>query len=437
MKRLLNTLFVRLALMTVGLICLLHATSMVLIERDRGELDVLHIAHAVMTVAAVHEEDPALMPTVAANLGLVYVPDIKLAAGHTGHTSGFFPAEEALREHLPAGSSVRVATSGDIFVNVSGTAFTIVVPQALLPASRYLSATFLMLAFGVIAALVFSWYLQQPIRRLADASRLFRNQGRSVALPLRGPTEIRDLTEDFNQTVTTLSELEKERAVMLGGLAHDLRAPITRIQVRADQIESRKDRNAFLRDTEAMSRIVDQFLDFARGTFEPSPLVSVDTFCQREYGGVNDEARTMGDVEPDLMRLDLCAGAGFRLPLNVVERSLSNLVENAFIHGSPPIEITTRRERGRFILRVSDQGEGVSQDDMASMLLPFVRLDPARGGHARCGLGLSIVKRLATSAGGSMNLSNAPGGGLVVTMSFHTDETLRADVRPRAASANV
>jgi two-component system osmolarity sensor histidine kinase EnvZ len=67
--------------------------------------------------------------------------------------------------------------------------------------------------------------------------------------------------------------------------------------------------------------------------------------------------------------------------------------------------------------------------------LPFVRLDPARGGHARCGLGLSIVKRLVTSAGGSLNLANAPGGGLVVTMSFSADETLRADMRPVDASA--
>jgi two-component system osmolarity sensor histidine kinase EnvZ len=210
--------------------------------------------------------------------------------------------------------------------------------------------------------------------------------------------------------VSELAEAERERAVMLAGIAHDLRTPITRMQLRADLLTTDADRAALLRETESMSRIVTQFLDFARESVNHSAFVGVDEHCRRDYGAQQDEDA--------LVKLDLRAGEGFKLPAVDLDRILSNLIENALTYGEPPVELSTSKEEGRYVLRVRDHGAGVPEDDLHRVQRPFVRLDAARSGEAHCGLGLAIVRRLVRHHDGSMDVTNAAQGGLVVTMSF-------------------
>ncbi|WP_322045215.1 ATP-binding protein [Paraburkholderia sp. J67] len=422
MKRPFNTLFLRLAAMTVGLIVLLHLTFLLLVDRERATLESLHISQAVMTAVTVREQDAALAPRIAHELGVEYVPRSTATNANCADrcSSGLHPIENALREHLPPGSQVWARKDGMISVDVSGTPYTIVVPLGILPPGRFLGASFLMLVFAVVGALAFAWQLQRPVRALAQATRQFRARGGFRDLPLSGPNEIRELTANFNEMVSDLSEAEGERAIMLAGLAHDLRAPITRMQVRADLLGDADDRAAFLRDTESMSRIVDEFLDFARDKVESSPLVEVDALCRRDYEALNAEAADIGDAAQELVVLDLQAGEGFRLPGLEIERILTNLVQNALLHGAPPVEITTRKVRDGWLLRVRDHGPGVPQDSLASIQLPFVRLDPARGGKAGCGLGLAIVRRLVRDLDGTLTIANGEVGGLTVSMIFKT-----------------
>jgi two-component system osmolarity sensor histidine kinase EnvZ len=159
-----------------------------------------------------------------------------------------------------------------------------------------------------------------------------------------------------------------------------------------------------------MSRIVTQFLDFARESVTHSDVVGVDEHCQRDFGAQTDEDA--------LIRLDLRAGEGFRLPAVDLDRILSNLIENALTYGEPPVEVSSALVDGRYVLQVRDHGAGVPEEDLHRVQRPFVRLDAARSGEAHCGLGLAIVRRLVRHHGGAMEVSNAAQGGLVVTMSF-------------------
>ncbi len=197
---------------------------------------------------------------------------------------------------------------------------------------------------------------------------------------------------------------------MLAGLAHDLRAPITRMQVRADLLPDEGSRVGFLRDAESLSRIVTQCLDFARDTADASPLANVDAHCRRHYGDA------LGDDAP--VTLDLRAGEGFNLPLVDLDRILSNLIGNALTYGEAPVEVTTPVHHGEYTLTVRDHGAGIPAAQLERALQPFVRLDAARGGDAHCGLGLAIVRRLARYNGGVFAAANAPDGGFVVTMTF-------------------
>lgn len=172
-----------------------------------------------------------------------------------------------------------------------------------------------------------------------------------------------------------------------------------------------------------MSRVITQFLDFARESPESSPQTSVDAHCRRDY---TDALAPGGAADTDaLVTLDLRAGPDFTLPIVDIDRILSNLVENALTYGEPPVEIATRAHDGHYELVVRDHGPGVSEPDLDRVLRPFVRLDPARGGTAHSGLGLAIVRRLVRHHGGTLQIANAADGGLVIAMRFPNNSGAR------------
>ncbi|MDR7006604.1 ATP-binding protein [Paraburkholderia strydomiana] len=413
MKNPFNTLFGQLALMTVGLIVIVHLTSLVLVDRDRGQIDTGHAQRALLLAVQSQRDGAVTASQVSAALGVSVInADNAIPYGCPApcqDTTG--PFQNALRAKLPPGSAVVAdPESGNVWVRYAGNAGWLKLERSMLPARRFISASAMMLVFAVILALIGAWYLQRPLHRLAIAAREFRLGHRAPVVPASGPREVKGLIDDFNQMVHALAQAEQERAVMLAGVAHDLRAPITRMQVRADLLPDEANRSGFLRDAESLSRIVTQFLDFARESADRSPPTSVDAHCRRHYGdSLEDDA---------LVRLDLQAGDGFGLPLVDLDRILTNLIENALTYGEPPVEISTSRHNGHYTLTVRDHGGGIPGGQLERALQPFVRLDEARSGDAHCGLGLAIVRRLVRYNGGVFHADNAADGGFVVSMTF-------------------
>ncbi|MDP9650979.1 ATP-binding protein [Paraburkholderia caledonica] len=418
MKNPLDTLFGRLVITTVGLLVLVHLTSLLLIDRTRASLAAFHISRVVEAAASMSEQGGGSERSVANILGISFVDLQRLpAAGaqrFVNDTRG--PMEGQLRHALPAGSHVAMDSEGTLRVLPAGSTRGIVLPQAEVPLSLFTDALALTLVFAIVVAVILAWQLNRPIRDLAAAARKHRAGHHLNLVRKRGPRELRELIGDFNDMTSELAEAERERAVMLASIAHDLRMPITRMQVRADLLTDSGDRDGFLRDTKSMSRIITQFLDFARESSEGSPQVSVDAHCRRDY---TDALSPGGEPDADaLVTLDLRAGLDFMLPTVDIDRILSNLVENALTYGEPPVEISTRAHEDHYELVVRDHGPGVPETDLDRVLRPFVRLDPARGGTAHSGLGLAIVRRLVRHHGGTLQVTNAIDGGLVIAMAF-------------------
>lgn len=418
MKNPLDTMFGRLVITTVGLLVLVHLTSLLLIERTRASLAAFHISRVVEAAASMDRQDSRGERSVADTLGISFVDLKQLPAADArrfrGDTNG--PIERQLRHVLPPGTRVAMDDDGTLRVLQAGSTRGIVLPRAEVPMSRFTGALAVTLVFAIGVAVVLAWQLNRPIRDLAAAAREYRTRHHLNPVRKRGPRELRELIGDFNDMAGELAVAERERAVMLASIAHDLRTPITRMQVRADLLTDRGDREGFLRDTESMSRVITQFLDFAREIAEGSPQISVDTHCRRDY---TDALSPSGEAHRDaLVTLDLHAGPGFTLPAVDIDRMLSNLVENALTYGEPPVEIATRAHGEHYELVVRDHGPGVSEPDLDRVLRPFVRLDPARGGTSHSGLGLAIVHRLVRHHGGTLQISNAADGGLVIAMRF-------------------
>jgi two-component system osmolarity sensor histidine kinase EnvZ len=296
--------------------------------------------------------------------------------------------------------------------------------------SRLISANAFMLFLAIFVALIGAWQIQRPLLRLARAAREFRSEHRAPTVKAEGPTELRSLIGDFNEMAQELSDAEQERSIMLAGVAHDLRAPLARVQVRASLVADESIRAGFLKDAASLAQIVTQFLDLARDAELDATerWVSVDAYCRSHYAEAgNDlrphegaaESQATGDNQRmPLFILELKAGEGFMLPPIELDRILSNLIENGLTYGAPPLEMTTSVQGGYYVLSVRDHGAGMPEEDFARALRPFVRLDPARTGDAHCGLGLTIVRRLTRRYGGDVTISNAIGGGLVVSLSF-------------------
>jgi len=408
-----NTLFGRLACLTVGLVVVVHLTSLFLVEAARGHLAASHISGVVSLVNQSRQQRSVDARTVADTLGVATLDtNDPIAYGCPAPCENSMgPFERDLRHSLPAGSHVVFdSSSGQLWVRYAGQDNWLVLRDVNVPLRRFFGASAVMLVFAVMAALIGAWQFQQPLRRLADAAREFRIGRPPAPVPRSGPSEVKDLISDFNRMVQDLTHAEHERSVMVAGVAHDLRTPITRLQVRADLLHEEAIREAFLRDTDALGRIVNQFLDFARGAADRSPLIGVDAHCARNYGD------TLGADAP--IRLRLRAGEEFKLPQADLDRILSNLIENALTYGDAPVEVDTAEIGGQYVLTVRDQGPGIPLEQLEQAQRPFVRLDAARSGNAHCGLGLAIVKRLVLFNGGTFEVGNPPTGGFAVTMTF-------------------
>jgi two-component system osmolarity sensor histidine kinase EnvZ len=286
-----------------------------------------------------------------------------------------------------------------------------------LPALPFARESIGILIAAMILSVFAAWQLQKPVSQIAQAALRFGRGERPPPVQSRGPYELRSLAVTFNEMMKRLDEAEKDRAVMLAGVAHDLKAPLTRLRLRADVLATPAERGGFVRDIDSLSHIVQQFLEFADWHAAAGPSVGVDAFLCEQFASESDrDPESRVDPEPGLFELSLRAGDDFQLPRTLIDRLVTNLVDNALDHGAPPVEIATAREGDEWVITVRDHGDGIAPADLEAALKPFVRLDPARGGEGHCGLGLAIVCRLAQQRGGRCALRNDVSGGLHVTI---------------------
>ncbi|MFX1762685.1 ATP-binding protein [Paraburkholderia sp. A1RI-2L] len=422
MRRPVDSLFGRFALLFIGVLLLSHVAWFALMRLERDQMQSRYaVEEAVFLVDAVRQhvqrEPDQPLPS---RVQLVDPASVAVPAIKPDMPAGLRRFIDDLRDRMPAGTDVRIGPPGHppmLWVRGPQDARWIVVPaqplRPMRPIDRAVPWFIIIFTAAVIAALVAAWMLQQPLRALAQAVARFGRGLPVPPLPERGPREMRQLTRGFNQMVKEVERTEKDRAVMLAGVAHDLKTPLARLRLRAEMMDEQKVRDGVVRDVASMAHIVDQFLVFAHDGADRSEPVEVDDQCER----IARNYRTVGG-ETLVIERRLNAGAVFRLPAATLERVVSNLLDNAHAYGAPPVVIETARGAQDFTLTVRDHGRGIADQDLTQASRPFVRLDPARGGNGHSGLGLAIVERLVRRAGGEIAIGNGESGGLEVRMAF-------------------
>jgi len=265
----------------------------------------------------------------------------------------------------------------------------------------------------LILALGGAFFIVSRINRpLGELTRASAQMGRgAIPQPVteKGPTEISTLARAFNQMADDLKRLDDERALLLAGVSHDLRTPLSRIRLSLEMMDDKGDaelRSGLVQDIEDIDAAIGQFLDFARlrDAEEVVPDTDLQALLESVTGRYARAGRAVCAALSPLPRLAVRPRA--------IQRLLTNLIENALRHGGTEIDVTSAVEDRNVVIEVLDRGPGIPTEAAERMLQPFTRLDAARGGGGGTGLGLAIVDRITRMHDGTVKLLPREGGGL-------------------------
>ncbi|QUE75743.1 ATP-binding protein [Stutzerimonas stutzeri] len=265
------------------------------------------------------------------------------------------------------------------------------------------------------AAWIFVSQLNLPLKRLVYAARQI-GKGRRVRLPISDtPSEMTEVYRAFNQMAEDVEQAGRERELMLAGVSHDLRTPLTRLRLSLELMPNDTElTDDMVRDIEDMNAILDQFLAFVRdGSDEPLECLDLGELVREVVAPYNQHGE----------QVRLCVEPMPPLPLRRVsiKRLLVNLIENALRYGGHGVEVAAHvsgdSSAPYVVLSVLDRGTGIDPQELGEIFNPFIRGDRARGGQG-AGLGLAIVKRIASQHGGVIELRNREGGGLEARVSL-------------------
>jgi two-component system osmolarity sensor histidine kinase EnvZ len=265
-----------------------------------------------------------------------------------------------------------------------------------------------MVFFGLLMTVIASLYMRnqlRPIKRLASAAQAF-GRGRTEPYRPSGAIEVRAAGNAFLDMRARIERQIEQRTMMLSGVSHDLRTPLTRLKLGLAMIDE-DDAEPLLHDVDEMQRLIDAFLDFSRGAGHgDAELTNPATLLSSIVGDAMREGKqvVLGEVR----------GEGeLKLRQTAIRRAVENLIGNAVRYGTQA-QVSCVLSDKSLRIRVEDDGPGIPVEQRGDAVRPFTRLDPARNQNqgSGVGLGLAIVADIARAHGGTLRLgaSEALGG---------------------------
>lgn len=252
----------------------------------------------------------------------------------------------------------------------------------------------------------------QPINRLAKAAEAF-GKGWSLPLKPRGASEVRAAAQAFLSMRARIERQIEQRNLMLSGLSHDLRTPLTRLKLSVSLIEPDPETELMQRDIDEMAEILDEFLAFSSGdSGEATENVVPNLLAEK----LVENYRRAGDAVSLVYAGNTQDDSSVKMRRMAVQRAVGNLLGNAQKWGDQT-RLTLYIGTGFIEFIVEDNGPGISQQQRENALKPFTRLDAARNQDkgSGVGLGLAIASDVARSHGGAMTLGQSDDlGGLKV-----------------------
>lgn len=311
---------------------------------------------------------------------------------------------------------VRVSQGNEFFIWVKppkAPDFWIRVPLESMQKGQFSPLIMYLLLIGVssvLGGMLFANWLNRPLKALEESARKVGRGEFPEQLQEKGASEVMAVTRAFNHMSKGIRELENDRNLLMAGVSHDLRTPLTRIRLAAEMMpEDDTLAQGIVEDIDDMNDIIDQFIDYVRlDQQEKSSRESLNELIEQTVANVPDSWEK--NFELALGNLPLV----WLRPLSM-KRVIVNLLENAERYGKQHVLVSSgyNKKQKSVWFSVSDDGPGIPEEQQAKLFQPFMQGDKARGGVGS-GLGLAIIKRIVDRHDGCITLKNRPEGGLCV-----------------------
>ena len=262
----------------------------------------------------------------------------------------------------------------------------------------------------------------------------------STEIETKGPIEFQELGQAFNDmsrnlqdTFQSLDESEQEKRMMIAQLSHDIKTPITSIQVTVegilDGVIKEEERLHYLttigRQTERLNKLVEE-LDVLTLNAQPQDIADEeveDVFLdQLLIESMSEFQLQIEQEERDVYIQVKPESAKIKSYYDKLSRILVNLLNNAFKYSEPGtrIEVLAQLTEEELIISVKDEGQGILPEDLEKIFNRLYRVETSRnmktGGH---GLGLAIARELAHQLGGEITAESQYGLGSKFTFSLN------------------
>lgn len=314
--------------------------------------------------------------------------------------------QPTLREALPQVEGIDLATDDDVVDLTLGTRhgpLGFEFSRDRVSAKNPHQLLVLMVGTSLLMTVIAYLFLKnqlRPITRLAEAATAF-GKGRTLPYRPSGASEVRSAGAAFLDMRNRIERQMEQRTMMLSGVSHDLRTPLTRLRLSLSMLDD-DDAQAMIGDVTEMQRMLDSFLDFARDGTLDDP---VETDPKTLVGDLIENARRSGQD----VRLARSEGTGTALLRPIaITRALENLVGNAIRYGSRA-ELSFVLSPRAVVFTIEDDGPGIPEGVRNEAMKPFSRLDAARNQNngGGVGLGLSIAMDIARQHGGVLRLGRS------------------------------
>ena len=290
----------------------------------------------------------------------------------------------------------------------------------------------------VIAAAIVAWLLARsiaaPLEEVADVARILPEHLDLRAEENRGPKEVREVAVSLNSTASRLGEMIRRAQRVAADASHHLRTPLTGIRLRLEAIEETANDPAISAEAAAatsevdrLTRRIDQVLALAKSDAANLATEDVATQDLDVSAVVADRAAAADPIAVErgvtlVVRAD--PGLVARAIPGAVSRAVDELLGNALSYARSRVEVSVTRDRAAIVLRVEDDGPGVSESEMGRIFDRFIRGSSASPGGS--GLGLALVSEGAVASGGSALAETSPLGGLAVVVRWSAADSPRA-----------
>lgn len=281
--------------------------------------------------------------------------------------------------------------------------------QVVVPAwsARTLLALLITSALVVGVSWRFTRRLTRPLEQLRERMQAHQpGQAAPAAAPAAASPEVAAIDAAYRDLLARLQQHERERAVLLAGVSHDLRSPLGRIRMAAELLpdtpETQPRRASIVRNVQDADRLIESFLDHVRaGELPCDEVVDLAAVARQVVAGFERPAEELSLDAPAALPRE-------RANRLLVERLIANLVDNALKHGRPPVRVHVGGRPAQAWITVDDAGDGIPADEAAHLTDAFARGDGSRS-RPGTGLGLAIVRQVATRLGGTLTFEREGG----------------------------